>query len=111
MAGPEVIGLLRVPVAKPSQIMPSTGRPMLHNADGSVSTEESITVIDARLNNGMPTNIPSIWGGKRTASDDEAVEFALQSGQTFPAFGSLDEAVAAAIARSEALGRELQGLR
>jgi hypothetical protein len=82
------------------------GRPILQNDDGSVSTEESITVTDPRLNDGKPTNIPSIWNGRRY-DEDEAVGFAMESGQKFDSFGSIDEAVGAAQARSAGLGKKL----
>lgn len=81
----------------------ANGRPMLQNSDGSVSTEESITVTDPQLNGGKPTNIPSIWNGQRLR-EGQAVAAAMQSGQRFPAFGSIDEAVQAAQARSSQLG-------
>lgn len=81
----------------------ANNRPMLQNSDGSVSTEESITVTDPRLNGGRPTNIPSIWNGQRL-QEGQAVGAAMQSGQRFPAFGSIDEAVQAAQARSSQLG-------
>lgn len=90
--------------------MGSTGRPMLRNKDGSVSTEESITVTDPRLNSGQPTNIPSIWGGRRLR-EGAAVQEAVRSGQKFKGYKSIDEAVKAAKARSAALGRELEAQR
>lgn len=102
----------RVPLDEPIDNRPvvgtlaSTGRPMLANPDGSVSTEESITITDERLNGGRPTNIPSIWGGKRR-SDEDAITEALRSGQTFPSFTSIPAAVAAAEARSRELGDEV----
>jgi len=99
----EIIEALLAP-----ETMPSTGRPILHNPDGSISTEESITITDPRLNAGAPTNIPSIWNGRRTASEDEAIAAALASGQQFQSFPTIDDAVAAAKARSEGLGREYQ---
>lgn len=34
------------------------------NMNGTISTEKSITVIDPRLNNGMPTNIPTLVMGQ-----------------------------------------------
>src|SRR5688500_10951296 len=62
------------PQAAPSAgVNPINNRPILDNGDGSYSTEESITVTDPRLNGGRPTNIPSIWGGRRTGNEDEAV--------------------------------------
>ena len=76
-----------------------TGRPMLDNGDGSVSTELSITVTDPRLNNGQPTNIPTIWGGRRL-SDEQAINSARASGQTFTAFPSIEAAERAAEYRS-----------
>lgn len=76
-----------------------TGRPMLDNGDGSVSTELSITITDPRLNGGRPTNIPTIWGGRRL-NDDMAINSALASGQKFEAFPSIAAAERAAEYRS-----------
>lgn len=76
-----------------------TGRPMLDNGDGSVSTEQSITITDPRLNTGQPTNIPTIWGGRRL-SDEQAINSARASGQTFTAFPSIAAAERAAEYRS-----------
>jgi hypothetical protein len=88
-------------------VLAANGRPMIQNPDGTVSTEESITITDPRINGGAPTNIPSIWGGRRTVSEDEAIEEALRSGQSFDAFPSIDAAVAAAQERSNMLGRSV----
>lgn len=96
------------PAAPTQGAHPTTGRPMLPNPDGSVSTEESVTVTHPRLNGGRPTNIPSIWNGRRfdpETQEDQIVEEALRSGQAFPSFNSIEEAVSAAQARSDALGR------
>jgi hypothetical protein len=97
---------------------PVTGRPIIRNDDGTISTEESITVTDERLNSGKPTNIPSIWGGRRppaelddAARENWAVEQALKSGQTFEAFGSIDAAVKAAEARTAKLGETANDIR
>lgn len=79
------------------------GLPARQNADGSYSTEVSITVTNPRLNGGKPTNIPSLWGGKEL-SEEDSVDAALKSGRSFQTFGSIDEAVAAAKARSAAGG-------
>lgn len=105
------IGATQPPGETPVGILPSTGRPMLPNPDGSVSTEESITITDPRVNNGAPTNIPSIWNGQRYENEGDAVAQALASGQQFQSFPSIDEAVAAARARSEALGQEVDQVR
>lgn len=79
------------------------GRPNLANDDGTVSTERSITVEAEALNGGKPTNIPSIWNGKEL-DEGAAIAEAVKSGQTFPSFGTIEAAVAAAKARSEAIG-------
>lgn len=99
-------------------VHPVTGRPVIHNQDGSISTEESITVTDERLNAGRPTNIPSIWGGKRpppelddVARENWAIEQALKSGQRFQAFDSIDQAVKAAKKRTAMLGQTANDVR
>lgn len=79
------------------------GFPAVKNPDGSVSTEISVTVTDPRLNDGKPTNIPSLWGGK-VRSNDEAVGFALKSGKKYDTFDSVESAVGAAQLRSQSLG-------
>ena len=91
---------------------PMNNRPILQNPDGSIATEESITIEHPRMNGGRPTNIPSIWGGQRPPFppntrefEDWAVDNALKSGQQFPPFNSIDEAVSAARARSNELGK------
>ena len=83
------------------------GLPARQNADGSYSTEVSITVTDPRLNGGKPTNIPSLWGGKEV-DQNTAVKNALASGKTYQAFGSINEAVTSAKTRSEAGGAQSQ---
>lgn len=97
---------------------PVTGRPIIRNEDGSFSTEESITVTDERLNGGRPTNIPSIWGGKRppaelngTERENWAIEQALKSGQRFEAFDNIDQAVKAAEQRTAMLGDTANDVR
>jgi hypothetical protein len=79
------------------------GYPARQNADGSVSTEVSITVTDPRINNGAPTNIPSLWEGVQR-SEEESVKRAAASGKNYQAFGSIPEAVNAAKSRSAAGG-------
>ena len=79
------------------------GYPARENADGSYSTEVSITVTNPKLNNGKPTNIPSLWKGKEV-DEDTAVRNALATGKSYKAFNSINEAVTAAKARSEAGG-------
>ena len=79
---------------------PTTGRPMLPNADGSVSTEKTITV----EMDGKHYNIPTIVNGQRL-SNEEAVS-AMRAGRNQPVgvFGSAEEAEAAARQRSNSLG-------
>jgi hypothetical protein len=79
------------------------GLPARQNADGSVSTEISITVTDPRLNGGKPTNIPSLWGGQ-VVDQETAVANALATGKPYQSFGTIDQAVAAAKTRSNAGG-------
>lgn len=82
------------------------GRPQVANEDGSISTERTITVdID-----GGWYNIPTMYGGK-VLSDEEARKIAIdngltdpETGRSFDAFSTVDEAVAAAQARSNDLG-------
>ena len=91
----------------------------IQNDDGTRSTERSITITSPLINDGRPTNIPTIFvdRGKITALDavpglkegsqeleDAAIDMALRSRQNFPAFGSIKEAVASAVARSEGGG-------
>lgn len=85
------------------QLKTHDGLPARKNADGSYSTEVSITVTNPRLNGGRPTNIPSLWGGVEL-DEDRAVSRAIESGRKFDSFGSIDEAVTAAAARSNAGG-------
>jgi hypothetical protein len=82
----------------------------IQNPDGTSSSELSITVQVAELNGGRPTNIPTIFNGQRV-SEDEAIRRVLEAGGRDPetgrqlqGFNSIDEAVAAAGQRSNALG-------
>ena len=78
----------------------------VQNPDGSVSTEISITVQDPRLNEGRPTNIPSLWD-RKVVDDDTAVERALKSGKKYNSYETIEEAVRAARQRSSDLGTRL----
>lgn len=89
--------------------MTHDGLPARRNADGSYSTEVSITVTDPRLNGGKPTNIPSLWGGKEV-DENTAVANAVKAGKAYQSFETVDEAVAAAQARSAAGGAGAGGL-
>ena len=82
----------------------------LENEDGTRSTERTITIEDSRINDGKPTNIPTIYmeDGKPVRGDESdsegAINRALATGQEFEAFETIPEAVAAAQARSDAGG-------
>ena len=79
------------------------GYPARKNADGSYSTEVSITVTNPKLNGGKPTNIPSLWKGKEV-DENTAVENALATGKKYESFSTIPEAVKAAKERSKAGG-------
>ena len=85
--------------------------------NGFISTEISITIEDKRLNSGRPTNIPTLVEGQinpgaivfSTGADitPEQVEQAtlraierVKEGQTLPSFDTMEQAVEAAIDRS-----------
>ena len=87
----------------PSNAKTHDGYPARQNADGSYSTEVSITVTNPKLNGGKPTNIPSLWKGKEV-DENTAVENALASGKKYDSFSTIPEAVDAAIKRSKAGG-------
>lgn len=103
------------PEAKVERLTPGES---VKNPDGTKSTEYSITVEDPRLNDGKPTNIPTIWkvDGKivrlvphgeapNDTTQEAAISHAIKSGERFPAYDTVDEAVAAAKTRSSAGGR------
>lgn len=84
--------------------------------DRGVSTEISITVRDPRINDGMPTNIPTLVKGQtdlplllktmkpNQKQYDIAVMRAMErqaSGEELPFYETEEEAVQAAIARSK----------
>lgn len=87
----------------------ASGREIFQNPDGTVSTELSITVTDERLNEGKPTNIPSLWNGVEL-SEDESILMALKSGKKYESFKSIEAAVAAAEKKSAALGKEIESM-
>jgi hypothetical protein len=86
----------------------SEGRPLIQNTQGSLSSELSITTEDPRTP-GNYINIPSIYYGK-VLSDDQALRLIMDSGYRDPMTGrainsypSVEEAVSAAQARSDAI--------
>lgn len=99
----------RVPVDQPRRSVGTSlaGRPILQNDDGTISTEQSITVQDPRLNGGKWTVIPSIWNGRRYRQND-AIEFAVESGQQFDGYDTLEESEPGAEARHLRLAKEIE---
>jgi tRNA1(Val) A37 N6-methylase TrmN6 len=82
------------------------GRIVYQRPGGEQFSEISRTVTRPEINEGRPTNIPSVFGGKEV-DEDEAVKRVIAAGGTdpetgrpLPAFNTIDEAVAAAKARS-----------
>lgn len=93
------------PAEVPAPVHPTTGKPILKNADGSVSTEKTITVTD---DSGKFYNIPTIINGKRLASKEAAGLWT--KGKNPPVegpFNTLPEAITAAKSRSSRLGTAL----
>ena len=77
-------------------------RPMIGNADGSFSTEKTITVeIDGKF-----FNIPTIVNGKEVSEDEAVSLFRDGKNQAVGSYNSIAEAEAAAEARSKKIGRE-----
>ena len=89
------------------------GRPVFKDTAGDFVTERSITVTDPRINNGMPTNIPTVFNGEILA-DDAAINAIVQAGGVDPVtkrqlegFGTIEEAVSSAQQRSQGLGKQM----
>lgn len=87
----------------PTNAKTHDGYPARKNADGSYSTELSITVTNPKLNGGKPTNIPSLWKGKEV-NEETAVANALASGAKYDSFSTIPEAVSAAKEKSKGGG-------
>lgn len=94
------------PLAEPS-VRPFKPGERIDNADGSQSTELTVTVpVGDKW-----ANVPSLWmtpeGPQRFDEDQAAAmaqEYSAATGESFPSFSSVDEAVSAAKARSQAGG-------
>ncbi len=96
-------------MSEKKETLKSTGKPIIKNPGGSISTEESITVNVKDLNKGRATNIPTIVEGKRVP-EKKAIEHAVknQAKNKYPSFNSVPEAVKAAKARSNQLGKDYE---
>ena len=86
------------------------GRPVIRNADGSVSTERTATFEVG----GQFINVPTMFGGKEV-SEDEALDIVRKNGFRDPdtnrpikAFKTMKEAEDAAVKRSKELGEEIR---
>jgi hypothetical protein len=89
----------KVPPGAPRPFAPGE---WVDNPDGSWSSEITVTVTDPALNGGKPTNVPSLWvvdGKPVRVSEDQAAQFAAQSGLTFPSYKTTEEADAASTKR------------
>lgn len=76
----------------------------LNNPDGSWSSEMSYSLQDPTFNGGLPTNIPGLWikdGKPYHATEDEAAQFAAQSGLQWPTYQKINEADAASAEREK----------
>lgn len=85
-------------------------RQVVHNKDGSISTERTVTIQDPRIHKGLWVNIPTLYGGKEV-SQEKAIDIIAgnegidpETGRKVPFFTTLDEALEAAEARSDSLG-------
>lgn len=87
----------------PTNAKTHDGYPAVKNANGSYSTELTITVTNPKLNGGKPTNIPSLWKGKEV-NEETAVANALASGAKYDSFSTIPEAVSAAKEKSKGGG-------
>jgi len=74
------------------------------NDDGSISTVFSMTVNHPWINNGMPTNIPSVYDGKKV-DEREAVFRAAMSDGAWPAYDDIESAVKDAKKESEIMDK------
>lgn len=75
-------------------------RPRLQNQDGSFSTEETFTTeVDGRF-----LNIPTIFDGERHTIDEAFEAYLSGVNKAVGAFDTLEEAIAAAEARTEEIG-------
>jgi hypothetical protein len=86
-----------------SEMLTHDGYPAVQLENGSHMTEYSITVTDPRLNNGRPTNIPSLWE-RKVVDQDTAVDKALQSKKEYKSFDTIKEAVSDSERKSNAGG-------
>ena len=104
------------PVLKNDQpIFTPEGRPVYSDPTGNYVTEKTITVTNPNINDGKPTNIPTVFGG-RILTEEESINRIIQSGgkdpitgRELPGYETINYAVEEAKKRSEDLGNQLKG--
>ena len=82
------------------------------NPDNSVSTVFSAGIEDERINDGKPTLIPTVWGGKKVAVDraiEYAVKYSKERNIKWPSFKTIDESTEAARAASSVMKTPYDG--
>jgi hypothetical protein len=90
----------------------SEGRKIMKDEKGNIATEKTVTVTDPRINDGRPTNIPTIYNGN-FFTEKEAIEVIVRNkgvdpdtGHKLKGYYSINDAVIAARERSNRLGKE-----
>jgi len=83
-------------------------RPRIDNADGSFSTERTITIDEQTSEGQRFFNIPTIVNGQELSEEDAVALFRAGRNPAVGTFGTLNEALQAAQARSNRIG-ELRG--
>lgn len=82
-------------------------RPIIENADGSFSTERTITI----ESDGKHLLIPTIVGGKALSEEQAIAAWRAGTNKAVGTYNSAEEAEAAAVKRSEEIGRVREGDR
>ena len=89
------------------------GRPIFENQWGDFVTERTITITDPSINNGQPTNIPTVFSGT-FLTDEQAINLVIGAngkdpitGRDLLGFDSIEEAVSAAKGRSANIPSDL----
>ena len=90
---------------------PAHAKPVLFNADGTPSTEQSITIeSDGPDGQKRYVNVPTFVGGKRIKPEEAATLYREGSLQALGEFDTIEEAEETARKRSDKIGRALQGV-
>lgn len=95
-------------MAQAAEVGPQ-GRQIVHNADGSVSTERTTTAqIDGKF-----YNIPTLYGGKQVSPDEAVSRFKAagmtdpETGKALQGYSNITDALINAEARSMSLGNQI----